>query len=127
MSTQDSGNLFLRSLLNRDFDAMGQHLHPRVRLRALQPGSTIVRVGAGPVADRWAEWFEGWDQLTVVGFAASSIASRLRIAYHLDVTADTDHREVVHQLLVDVVEERIAAIDLLCSGFVEPTRPGRGA
>jgi hypothetical protein len=48
------------------------------------------------------------------------------MAYHLKVTADTDRREVAHQLLVDVADERIAAIDLLCSGFIETARPERG-
>jgi hypothetical protein len=127
MRSQDSGELFLEALLNRDFDAMGAHLHPRVRLRVLQPGGAIVRVGAGQVVARWVEWFGGWDGLTVVDYAASPVASRLRMAYHLDVTADADRREVAHQLLVDVADERIAAIDLLCSGFIETARPDRGA
>jgi SnoaL-like domain len=127
MKTQDTGDRFLEALLNRDFDAMGAHLHPRVRLRALQPGGAIVRVGANPVVARWAEWFGGWDRLTVVDYAVSPVASRLRMAYHFDVTADTDRREVAHQLLVDVTDERIAAIDLLCSGFIETARPDRGA
>jgi hypothetical protein len=127
MSTQDSADRFLEALLSRDFDAMRAHLHPRVRLRVLQPGGPIVRVGAGQVVARWAEWFGGWDGLRVVDYAASPVASRLRMAYHLDVTADADRREVAHQLLVDVAGERIAAIDLLCSGFIETARPERGA
>ena len=49
MRTQDSGERFLEALLSRDFDAMGAHLHPRVRLRVLQPGGAIVRA----VLARW--------------------------------------------------------------------------
>jgi hypothetical protein len=42
---------------------------------------------------------------------------------HLEVSADADRREVAHQPLVDVVDKRITAIDLLCSGFIEPPDP----
>jgi hypothetical protein len=44
----------------------------------------------------------------------------------LEAIADADCRELAHQLLVDVADERIAAIDLLCSGFIETARPERG-
>ena len=52
-----------------------------------------------------------------------SFRSRLPIA----APFTADRREVVHQLLVDVVDDRIAAIDLLCSRFIETARPGGGA
>ena len=119
---QDTGERFLDTLLRRDFAGLAVHLHPRVQLRALQPGGALVRMGARPVVERCESWFGTWDRFTVLSRSTSLIATRLSLAYHLSVSSNGDRREVAHQFFVDVVDERITVMDLLDSGFLPVPR-----
>lgn len=119
---EDTGEHFLDTLLNRDFAALGGHLDPRVRVRALQPAGAVGRSGVGPAVGLWDSWFDGWDRLTVLDRSTSVVASRLCLTYHLSVSTAADQREVAHQMVVDVAGGRITAVDLLCSGFLSRPR-----
>src|SRR5215207_6018216 len=104
---QDICERFLDALMTRDFAAVGDHLHTRVQLRALQPGGALVRMGAGPVVERCQSWFGAWDRFTVLARGTAVIGTRLRLAYHVAVSTNGDLREVAHQMFVDVVDDRI--------------------
>jgi hypothetical protein len=117
-----TGERFLDRALGRDPAGMAELLHPRVRLRALQQGAAIMRLGAGAVVDQWSCWFGGWDRITVLDRHDAVVATRLGLGYHVAVSATGDDREVAHRVFLDVVDDQIVAVDLLCSGFL--TRAG---
>lgn len=117
----DIGERFLDAVLARDAGALGRCLSPQVRLRALEPAGAVVRTGARAVGARWREWLGGWDHVAVVDRRVWTVAdSRVCMSYHLVVHCAADRREVAHQMVVDVVRDRIVVVDLLCTGFRSP-------
>jgi hypothetical protein len=120
----ETGERFLAAVLDRDTAALGRCLSARVRLRALEPGGAVVRTGAEAVAARWDEWLGGWDRLTVLHRRSWPVAgSRVCLSYHVVVDTAADRREIAHQIVVDVVGDRIVAVDLLCTGFLTGPDP----
>ena len=116
---------FMEVLHRRDFDGLTARLHPTVRLRALQPGDAVVRVGASAVTNRFSGWFGPWDEVDPLRADAWNVGGRVALAYRLRLRAADTTREVEQHLYCDLAGEQIAIIDLLSSGFLL-FRKGRG-
>jgi TusA-related sulfurtransferase len=101
-----------------DYRAIFGALAPDVRLRYLIPSGPGELVGAADVAAKYFEWFGDADRLDVESAEVERIADRVSARYRF-LLREREHWEVVEQhTFVDVDEEgRIAALDLLCSGF----------
>ena len=116
------GEEFLTALAERDFARLERSLTPDVRVRELKPPGLAERPSSSAVSDAFRGWFGSAAEFEVLAAEAERLSDRLHIAYRLRVD---DHpmrpgsgRQVVEQHLFCTVDAgRIAAADLLCSGF----------
>ena len=103
----------------RDLQGLAARLTETARLRALLPGGPVDSHGRAEVVSRFSGWFADFDTVQVVESAGEAVADRLLIHYRLHVTQGA-HRWVCTQTAVcKLVDERLAVIDLLCSGLRE--------
>jgi ketosteroid isomerase-like protein len=117
-SATDLGDTFVAALAERDFDRLAGTLAPDVRMRALIPPGPIDLSGAKPAAARFATWFWESEGLELVHSGSDEVADRLHVVYRLRVKRPGDSWKVIEQHLFCALDEgRIAALDLVCSGF----------
>jgi hypothetical protein len=107
---------FINDLLNLDTPAARDRLHPRVHLRALQPGATVGHTGAAAVAADRVRQLACWDHIDVLDHYAWQFAGRLGIDLRLHLHRGLDRWECEQRLYLDVVDGLIHRIDLLSSG-----------
>jgi TusA-related sulfurtransferase/uncharacterized protein YuzE len=119
--TRAAAEGFVRAVAARDLAGIVRALAPDARLRYLIPGGPDGAEGAGDVAATFLRWFGDADVLHVRSIRAEPIADRTSMRYRFVLHEQEGWKEVEQQTYVDLDEDgRIAAIDLLCSGF----RPG---
>ena len=123
MSTQrssatDLGLALVTSLAQRDFRGLADTLTPDVRLRALIPPGLVEISGAEAAAAKFSSWFADAEQFELVRSGSDTVADRLHVFYRLHVKRPGDVRKIVEQhLLCALDDDRISALDLVCSGF----------
>jgi TusA-related sulfurtransferase len=99
-------------------------LAPEIRLRHLIPRGPREVWGATRAADVFLGWFGDVGELEVLSLLVAPIADRTSVRYRVRLRRAGGWEVVEQQLFLDLDERgRIAAIDLLCSGF----RPDVGA
>jgi hypothetical protein len=107
------------AVARRDPRQLAPALTETVRLRALLPGGLIEAHGRANVAECLPSLLADFDTVEVLESAGEDVSDRLLIHYRLGV-AQGETRWVCTQTAVcKVVEERLAVINLLCSGFRE--------
>ena len=117
-SATELGNALVVALAERDFDRLVGTLAPDVRMRALIPPGPIDLSGSKPAAARFAAWFGDSDAVELVRSGSDEISDRLHVFYRLRVKRRGDPWTVIEQHLICSSDDgRIAAIDLVCSGF----------
>jgi hypothetical protein len=114
---------FINDLLNLDTPAARDRLHPRVHLRALQPGATVGHTGATAVAADRVRQLACWDQIHILDHHAWKFAGRLGIDLRLHLHRGLDRWECEQRPYLDVVDGLIHRIDLLSSGSHPAFRP----
>lgn len=120
----DLGAEFVAGLAARDFPRLRGTLAPDARLRALIPPGPVEVTGADAVAAKFGTWFGSAERLELVRADGDVVADRLHVTYRLRVKRPDDGWKLVEQHLLCTVDQgRIAALDLLCSGF-RPDPPG---
>jgi SnoaL-like domain len=123
MSTQrssatDLGMGLVTALAERDFPRLADTLAPDVRMRALIPPGPIEVSGAEGAAAKFSSWFADAEEFDLVHSGSDAVADRLHVFYRLHVKKAGDRRKVVEQhLLCAYEDDRISALDLVCSGF----------
>jgi hypothetical protein len=123
MSTQpslasDLGTQLITALAQRDFPRLANTLTPDVRMRALIPPGPIEVSGAEAAAAKFSSWFADAEELELVRSGSDTVADRLHVFYRLRLKKPGDLRKIVEQhLLCAFDEDRITALDLVCSGF----------
>jgi hypothetical protein len=123
MSTQRSsaselGKGLITALAQRDFPRLASTLTPEVRMRALIPPGPVEVSGAEAVAAKFSSWFADAEELELIRSGSDTVADRLHVFYRLRVKKPGDHRKIVEQHLVCAVDDdRISALDLVCTGF----------
>jgi hypothetical protein len=110
---------FLDALVRRDFVALAGCLQPDVRLRALVPHGPFEENGPADVVERFRRWFGGDDAFEVVDASIGQVGPRLSLRWRvrMRVTDEPAVTRVVEQHAFAVAGERVASLDLLCSGF----------
>ena len=103
----------------RDQQQLGAALTETARLRALLPSGPIQAHGREDVAARFHGWFADFDTVQLVESAGEAVADRLLIHYRLHVTQGATRWVCTHPAVCKLVDERLAVIDLLCSGLRE--------
>ena len=116
-SASDLGQGLVTALAQRDFPRLANTLTPDVRMRALIPPGPIEVSGAEAAA-AFSAWFGDAEELELVRSGSDTIADRLHVFYRLRVKRPGDVRKIVEQhLLCALDDDRISALDLVCSGF----------
>jgi hypothetical protein len=128
MSTQQSsvtdlGIGLVAALAQRDFPRLADTLTPDVRMRALIPPGPIELSGAEAAAAKFSSWFGDAEEFELIRSGSDTVADRLHVFYRLRVKKPGDQRKIVEQhLLCALDDDRITALDLICTGF----RPDEG-
>src|SRR5512133_2664878 len=123
MSTQpssatDLGNGLVATLAQRDFPRLAETLKPDVRMRALIPPGPIDLSGAETAAAKFSSWFADAEEFAVIRSGSDTVADRLHVFYRLRVKKPGDLTKIVEQhLLCALDDDRITALDLVCTGF----------
>jgi hypothetical protein len=107
------------AVAGRDPQRLAPALTETVRLRALLPGGAVEAHGRENVAACFHAWFADFSTVKIVESAGEMVADRLLIHYRLHVTQGTTRWVCTQTAICKVVDDRLAVIDLLCSGFRE--------
>lgn len=117
-SATEPGAALVAALAERDFDRLAATLGPDVRLRALIPPGPVEIEGAEAAAAKYASWFGRFAEFRLIRSDVYVVGDRLHVSYRFDVKEPDDAWKIVEQHLFCTLDGgRIAALDLLCSGF----------
>ena len=104
--------------MSNDRDAAIATLAPAVRFRHLLPRGPREIWGADETVDVFLGWFGDARELEVQSLLVEPIADRTSVRYRVRLHENGGWEVVEQQQFLDMDETgRIAAIDLLCSGF----------
>jgi hypothetical protein len=115
------GGLLLEALAERDFAQMSECLEPTATMRALLPRGPVEFQGATEIVEAFRHWFGEAEGFEVLDATVGDVGSRLHVAWRLRVRptpAGDEHWHVIEQQAYLRAVDRIAALDLLCSGFM---------
>jgi TusA-related sulfurtransferase len=116
--TRDAAKRLVEAIAARDFEAIAGALAPDARFRYLIPPGPSQIVGAAAVAAKFLQWFGDAEVLTVQSVRVEPLADRISARYRFLLRGQEGWEVIEQQLYLDVDRDgRIAAIDLLCSGF----------
>jgi hypothetical protein len=117
-SASELGRGLIAALAQRDFPRLAKMLTTDVRMRALIPPGPVELSGAEVAAAKFSSWFADAEELELIRSGSDTVADRLHVFYRLRVKKPDDHRKIVEQhLLCAFDDDRITALDLVCTGF----------
>jgi TusA-related sulfurtransferase len=109
---------FVGAVASRDLDGMVAALATDVRFRYLTPNGQAEIGGAPVVAAKFLQWFGDADVLQVQSLRVEPLSDRMSVRYRFLLHEQEGWAVVEQQMYLSIDEGgRIAAIDLLCSGF----------
>jgi hypothetical protein len=113
---------FRDAMCVRDFSAAAGLLADNAVMRGLLPPRIIEATGPDEILGWLRKWFAEGDGFEVLDRGAETTAGRTRVTWRFrfdghPVTGDAGAHDIEQTAFVDVVDGRITAIDLLCSGF----------
>lgn len=121
----DAAKRLVEAIAARDFEAIAGALAPDARFRYLIPPGPGQVVGATAAAAKVLQWFGDADVLQVQSTRVEPLADRISARYRFLLPEREGYEVIEQQMYLDVDEDgRIAAIDLLCSGFRPTHEPG---
>jgi TusA-related sulfurtransferase len=116
--TAETADQLLRAITARDFDAIAEVVSPAARFRFLIPPGPDEVTGGAEVAARFRRWFGDADAFEIVAASVEELVDRVSVRYRFRLREEVEWKEGEQQVYVDVDDEgRIAAMDLMCSGF----------
>jgi hypothetical protein len=107
------------AVASRDEGRLGAALTDAVRLRALLPGGPVESHGRAAVVARFAGWFADFETVELLSAAGESVSDRLLVHYRLALGRGTSRWACTQTLICKATADRLATVDLLCSGFRE--------
>ena len=109
----------LDAISRRDFPSLHLCLDPDVQLRALIPPGPLSAHGVDAVVATFTRWFGGDDVFQLVDAALGQVGGRLYARWRISLTpvGHPGQARVAEQHVFTSGDQRITAIDLLCSGF----------
>jgi TusA-related sulfurtransferase len=121
--TQRAARRFVAAIAARDLHGIIAGLTPDSRFRYLVPPGPAELSGAAEVAAKFLQWFEEAEAVEVQSIRVEPIADRTSVRYRFLLHMQEGWEVVEQQTYLDMDGEgRIAALDLLCSGF-RPASP----
>lgn len=111
------GDEFVAALAARNPKRLRACFHPQVKLRALVPSGPQTHVGADGVTGTFLGWFGEAEDLRLLEGTARPLGGRLYICYRFqELYSDGDSEVIEQHAFCDVVDGRLATMDLVCSG-----------
>ena len=107
------------AVAGRDGERLGATLTETVRLRALLPGGSFESHGRDAVVARFTAGFADFDTVELANAAGEPVADRLLVHYRLGLRRGPTRWTCTQTLICKTAGDRLATIDLLCSGFRE--------
>ena len=92
--------------------------------RALTPSGVKERGGADETAALIAAWFGDSRVIDLVDTRTDEVGGRLQVTYRFEGVEEGQPYVVQQELFCTLDDGKIAAGDLLCSGFLPPTPAG---
>lgn len=113
-----AADAFLGALATREFIAAESLLAPEVRFRMLLPRGLVTDQGAHATIGWFRRWFADADPFQVEASRAEQVEGRAAVSYRLRLHNAKGWQLIEQHLMLDLASDgRVAAIDLLCSGF----------
>jgi TusA-related sulfurtransferase len=125
---RDVAAAFLDALAAREFTTARSVLAEDVRFRMLVPDGLMTDEGAEATIGWFRSWFAEADPFEVDAASAEEVEGRAAVTYRLRLHRANGWHLIEQHLMLDVdADGRVAAIDLLCSGFrpIIVEEPGR--
>lgn len=126
-AAQQVATAFLHAVTARRFGQARALLAEDVRFRMLVPNGLMTEDDADSAIGRYISWFADADIFEVEASTTAEVAGRAECVYRLRLHDGDGWRLIEQHLMLDLdAGERIAVIDLLCSGFrsIAPPEPG---
>ena len=112
------GELFLRALSERDYEAVRPLLAEDVGFRMLVPRGLMTEEGAVNAVGRFVGWFADADSQEWEASSVGEVAGRVAVTYRVRLRKPSGWHLIEQHLMLDLDDSgRAARIDLLCSGF----------
>jgi hypothetical protein len=105
------------TIARQDFAGLADHVHPRVRFRALTPNNTFGLFGASAATETMQNWFGDASTIEVQADETEPIVDRVRLSYRFKLQEDGVWKVVEQQAMCQVEDGLITDISIVCSGF----------
>jgi hypothetical protein len=115
----------LDAIVTRDFDSISVILASDVRMRVLLPQSIVETNTAEAAVETFREWFGAHESCTVIATEQHTVQRREFLSYNLLVQPDwaPDVFHIVEQSgYCRVTDDRVARLDLVCTGYFPTNR-----
>lgn len=109
--------LFLDALTQRDFATMSTCLDPEVRLRGLIPRGPIEAHQPDGVIGYFTRWFGGTDDFEIIDASIGQVRRKVYLRWKVRMQSPSGAARVAEQHVFADIGDRIAQLDLLCSGW----------
>lgn len=121
----DPASELVAAIAAQDWERLEACFTPEVAFRALVPSQRPFRehATAHDAAAQLAAWFGDADPLELLDSSVQPVEDVVRIAYRLGSFEEGRWYVVEQQLYATVEDDRIARLDLVCSGFRPVDRP----
>ena len=110
------------AIVLRDFSRLGGCFQEGCRLRAFTPNNVLGTFGPEGAVVTYRNWFGDAERHALVEQSVDAVSDRLRVRYLLDVTENGERTLCEQVAYIEVVDNKIADLTLICCGhrpFVE--------
>jgi len=118
------GARLVQAIAAQDEAAIAECFCHDASFRALTPSGLKERAGADEAAALVAAWFGDSTVLDLVDTRTDEVGGRLQLTYRFEGVEEGQPYVVQQELFCTLDHGRIAAADLLCSGFLPRTPAG---
>jgi hypothetical protein len=113
--------LFVAAVERRDFEILQQSFSEAVRFRALIPSGLREFSNAADARILIEGWFRDADVFEMEYSSIGSVGNRAQAHYRIRLHEEGLWKVCEQQVFADVAHGKIAAMDVLCSGFCRLT------
>jgi hypothetical protein len=112
------GIRLVEAIAAQDAAAIADCFSPEAEFRALTPYGLRERTGADETAALLAAWYGDSTVIDLIDTRTDEVGDRLHLMYRFEGIEEGQPYVVQQHLFYTVEEGKIAAADLLCSGFL---------